>query len=218
MDLNSRILSRNNHISKISPMSHTLKIIDICKSNMKANRSSCIEQLRIRNKKEVATSIMEFYSSVNSNHQSKSNEDENDIENEDDIKRYLENEDYEYVLNQIMTELNDPSYEDIEDMDDYQHQHQGNDDSIVCPVCRVNLANYSLNTDILMCPCGLNLSLLHMPVHLFKCLLSDVFTNHHSSLALPCNADLKFIQTGFDTIRADCSHCGFLQLIPLGSR
>lgn len=197
-------------------MNHTLKIIDICKSNMKANRSSCIEQLRTHNRKEVATGIIDLFSGTNLRTHQTSNEVTRDEEDEDDATRYLENEDYEFILNQVMAELSDPSYEDAEDMEYYQHQQS--EDAVVCPVCRLNLAEYYSDSDVLVCICGLNLSLLHTPIGAFKCLLSAVFDAHHASVALPCSAEafpLKFVQTGFDTLNAACSHCGFSRSVCL---
>jgi Replication protein A interacting C-terminal len=224
--MNSRQLEFKS-LSKISPVNHTSKLLDLCRSNMKANRANCIQQLRTSDRKEVAANILDSLSKMNSKERGSTSasistnsiyKDDND--NDDDIRHYIENEDYAYLLNQIMNELDDPYYyEDVEDELQEYHTNEDDDTTLLCPLCKIQFA--TLNSDsYLTCSCGLFIPLTKTSIPQLKEILADVFSRHYqwsqTTKGSKCHTGgtsvfpLQFTQSGFASLCSTCTRCGFV--------
>lgn len=210
--MSARALSMKAKL-KMSPVTHRERVLTLCTSNMKANRQTYIEQLRKFDKKQVAVGIMNDINYSTSNEDIKSSS-----EGIDDLQYYLQNDDYEFILEEIMAELSNEYYGGEEIIDNYDEYESNPDkESVLCPVCRVEPASIDPLTCCLRCSCGLNIPLRDTSLELFKELLTSTFERHRVWSCGQCQAlsnnmfPLQFEQHEF-SLQARCDTCHFSEM------
>lgn len=198
---------------RISPLERRESLIKLCKSNLKANRSSTIQNLRKYDRRQVASSLLEEFGFTKTYEEYEA--EERDI---------LIKMDYEYIMNSLMTELSeDEYYEDCDDGADISFDSLGgNQDSngVLCPVCRLSTASLDQDSASLQCSCGLFLSLHNMSsLEEFKDVLAGVFDRHRLWSCGQCRGlsnnlfPLHFSQPESNQLQASCSECSFSEKV-----
>ena len=199
---------------KISPPYRRMRLLDLCKSNMKAHRALCVDKLRHgSNKEQLAREII---SSLPPEEQMLSRPSvSEDPDTCDDLALYVVNEDYEYLLNGIMEELSGESYgieQEIESEDTLAEE------SMLCPLCHVRRASFHASSSALVCPCGIQINLPGMSVDSLQVRLAEAFELHAvwSSGTCPTLGDMfhvEFRQSDPSNLEAFCRTCGFLEKV-----
>lgn len=200
---------------KISPPYRRMRLLDLCKSNMKAHRALCVDKLRHgSNKEQLAREIINSLPPEEQMLQRQSASD--DLDTCDDLALYIENEDYEYLLNGIMEELSGESY-GIEP-ESVSEDILSDGGEMLCPLCQLQRASFDVSTSALTCTCGLRINLRDITLDGLKCQLAETFELHAlwSNKTCPTLENMfhvEFRQTDQSNLEAFCRTCGFQEKV-----
>ena len=202
-------------VTKISPPYRRMRLLELCRSNMKAHRALCVDKLRHgSNREQLAREIISSISPEDPILSRRSAND--DFDTCDDLALYVENEDYEYLLNGIMEELSGGSFGIDSELMSEETLSEGND--LLCPLCQQQQVSIDPSSSALTCSCGLLLHLQGVSTDSLKSRLAEKFELH----ALWSNGDcptlgnmfhVKFRQNDPVHLEAFCRVCGFQEKV-----
>lgn len=199
--------------SKISPPYRRIRLLDLCKSNMKAHRALCVDRLRRgSNKEQLAREIIEALPPEENVRSCPVSSEDRDVY--DDLSLYVENEEYEYLLNGIMEELSEELY--LPELEVVGEETDDND--MLCPLCQYRRARVDSPSSSLTCACGLRLHLREMSHLDLQSRLAEEFEHHASWSGGGCPTlrnmfHLEFRQVDEVTLEAFCRTCQFQERV-----